>query len=278
MDETWTISELAEHAAAALAADGVPRVNGRVRDLPNERLIRWYTSIGLLDPPVGRRGRTALYGPRHLLQLLAVKRRQALGRSIAEIQVELAGVPDSLLRRIAAPDTDGLAPAGTTPQEVSAPKAQTPTVQGKAEEDADGDGGRIGDVADDTVTDLQSSADTEAGGIAPGDGVEIDIAHPRDAFWTVRPATRFHREPEPGSPLADTTGTTDAPDVPALIQGVRLAPGVTVMLETRHLNEDDLAAIAESAAPLLDTLRRRGLLEPADRAGSPQRHSPGRPQ
>jgi hypothetical protein len=29
-------------------------------------------------------GRTALYGPRHLLQVVAVKRRQAQGRSLAE--------------------------------------------------------------------------------------------------------------------------------------------------------------------------------------------------
>ncbi|MFD0898833.1 MerR family transcriptional regulator [Actinomadura sediminis] len=101
MDGTWTIGELADRAAAALAAGDSPPANGRVRDLPNERLIRWYTTIGLLDPPLGRRGRTALYGRRHLLQLVAVKRRQAAGRSIAEIQVELAAATDESLERIA---------------------------------------------------------------------------------------------------------------------------------------------------------------------------------
>ncbi|WP_262402522.1 helix-turn-helix domain-containing protein [Actinomadura sp. CNU-125] len=93
MDGTWTIGELADRATAALADHDSPPVNGRVRDLPNERLIRWYTTIGLIDPPLGRRGRTALYGRRHLLQLVAVKRRQATGRSIAEIQVELPPPP-----------------------------------------------------------------------------------------------------------------------------------------------------------------------------------------
>ncbi|SPT60058.1 MerR family transcriptional regulator [Actinomadura madurae] len=102
MERTWTIGELAEDAAAALAADGSAQVSGRVRDLPNERLIRWYTTIGLVDPPLGRRGRTSLYGPRHLLQLVAVKRRQAAGRSIAEIQLELAGAPNATLAQIAA--------------------------------------------------------------------------------------------------------------------------------------------------------------------------------
>ncbi|TDE22788.1 MerR family transcriptional regulator, partial [Actinomadura sp. 6K520] len=115
MEGTWTISELAERAAAALAVDGSTQVSGRVRDVPNERLIRWYTTIGLVDPPLGRRGRTALYGPRHLLQLVAVKRRQAAGRSIAEIQVELTGVTDATLERVAALPYPATAPPPQPP-------------------------------------------------------------------------------------------------------------------------------------------------------------------
>ncbi|MEV4255884.1 MerR family transcriptional regulator [Spirillospora sp. NPDC049652] len=256
MDETWTISELAEHAAAALAADGVPRVNGRVRDLPNERLIRWYTSIGLLDPPLGRRGRAALYGPRHLLQLLAVKRRQALGRSIAEIQVELAGAPDSLLRRIAA-DTDVAPESDAGPADQASP--------GLPEQDA---ASPLTDAQNDEVGAIHSAAAAGTGDGVPGDTVEIDVARPRDSFWTVRPTARFHGEPPPSAV---------PPVVPDVVHGVRLAPGVTVIVETRHLGEDDLAAIARSAAPLLDTLRRRGLLEPAGRVESPH-HPPGRHQ
>ncbi|MBB5779633.1 MerR family transcriptional regulator [Nonomuraea jabiensis] len=108
----WTIGELAERAALALRAgsDGAPALNGRVRDVPGERLIRWYTTIGLVDPPLTRRGRIAQYGRRHLLQLVAVKRLQAAGHSIAEIQTALAGATDRMLETAA-----GLAPAsGTT--------------------------------------------------------------------------------------------------------------------------------------------------------------------
>src|SRR4029077_9416572 len=47
--------------------------------------------------PRSRRGRVARYGRRHLLQLVAVKRRQAEGRSLAEIQAELAGATDDAL-------------------------------------------------------------------------------------------------------------------------------------------------------------------------------------
>ncbi|MFC7587562.1 helix-turn-helix domain-containing protein [Nonomuraea antimicrobica] len=101
MSDTWTIGELAEHAARALRAGAPPPANGRVRDVPGARLIRWYTTIGLVDPPLTRRGRTARYGRRHLLQLVAVKRLQASGRSIAEIQAVLAGATDRMLETAA---------------------------------------------------------------------------------------------------------------------------------------------------------------------------------
>ncbi|NJP90675.1 MerR family transcriptional regulator [Nonomuraea sp. FMUSA5-5] len=112
MSDTWTIGELAEHAARALRAGAPSPPNGRVRDVPSERLIRWYTTIGLVDPPLTRRGRIARYGRRHLLQLVAVKRLQAAGRSIAEIQVALAGATERMLESAA--HLDGPLPAPAT--------------------------------------------------------------------------------------------------------------------------------------------------------------------
>ena len=101
MDGTWTIGELAELAAGTLTAGPPHQVSGRVRELPNDRLIRWYVTVGLVDPPLSRTGRIARYGRRHLLQLVAVKRRQAQGRSLAEIQAELLGAPDAYLESVA---------------------------------------------------------------------------------------------------------------------------------------------------------------------------------
>jgi hypothetical protein len=46
-------------------------------------------------------GRTARYGARHLHQIVAVKRLQTEGRSLAEIQAELAGATNETLRRVA---------------------------------------------------------------------------------------------------------------------------------------------------------------------------------
>jgi DNA-binding transcriptional MerR regulator len=97
----WTLDELAERVDAALAVDYPGQSSGRVRDVPDRRAIRWYTTIGLVDRPVAHRGRTALYGPRHLLQLVAIKRLQARGLPLVAIQRELAGATDTQLARVA---------------------------------------------------------------------------------------------------------------------------------------------------------------------------------
>ncbi|MBG0816301.1 MerR family transcriptional regulator [Planomonospora sp. ID82291] len=125
----WTIGELVERASAVLSpppSSPLPppsvRQAGRGRDVPNERLVRWYATIGLVDPPAARRGRVALYGRRHLLQLIAVKRRQAEGRSIAEIQAELAGATDQTLEAIARLPA---CPDGEQPSRVPRPRFWT---------------------------------------------------------------------------------------------------------------------------------------------------------
>jgi DNA-binding transcriptional MerR regulator len=108
----WTIEELVDRVRAALSAEYPGAPNGRVRDLPDRRAVRWYATTGLVDRPSAMRGRTALYGPRHLLQLVAVKRRQAAGRTLAEIQAELAGATDTTLAAVARVPDHLLAGAG----------------------------------------------------------------------------------------------------------------------------------------------------------------------
>src|SRR5919197_2486679 len=104
MDEAhapWTLAELTDRVAEALAVGYRGQRSGRVRDVPDQRAIRWYTTLGLVDRPGAMRGRTALYGRRHLLQLVAIKRLQAAGRTLAEVQEELAAASDERLERIA---------------------------------------------------------------------------------------------------------------------------------------------------------------------------------
>lgn len=94
-DAAWTLDDLTAEVAAALARDYGGASSGRVRDVPDRRTIRYYTTLGLIDRPAAMRGRTALYGPRHLLQLVAIKKLQAAGRSLSEIEAALAGQTDS---------------------------------------------------------------------------------------------------------------------------------------------------------------------------------------
>lgn len=181
----WTIDELAQLVGEALGADYAGQTNGRVREVPDRRTIRWYTTIGLLDRPAAMRGRTALYGRRHLLQLVAVKRLQADGRTIAEVQEALLGAADVTLDELAHLPELPVAPP-------SAARLASP-------------------------------------------------AAPPARFWAARPAS-----PSPNA---------------ALIPGVRLANGVTLVLDgaPRPLDAADLTAIADAATALLDVLHERGL-------------------
>lgn len=97
----WTLAELSAQVDAALAVDYAGQVNGRVREVPDIRTIRYYTTLGLIDRPAQMRGRTALYSERHLLQLVAIKRLQAKGLSLTEIQQRLLGQTNTALRRLA---------------------------------------------------------------------------------------------------------------------------------------------------------------------------------
>jgi DNA-binding transcriptional MerR regulator len=97
----WTIEELVAQAALALSENYEGQGSGRTRDMPDLRTIRYYTTLGLLDRSAAMRGRTALYGRRHLLQLAAIKRLQAKGMTLAELQSQLLGLSDAELEAIA---------------------------------------------------------------------------------------------------------------------------------------------------------------------------------
>jgi DNA-binding transcriptional MerR regulator len=184
VSDGWTIDELAARVAAALGDGYRGAPNGRVRDLPDARAIRWYATIGLVDRPAAMRGRTALYGTRHLLQLVAVKRRQADGRSIAEIQEELAGAGEAALRAIARVPNALLAPTGEQPA------------------GAEPAGGRTATAAAPTAADAVESPARPA------------------RFWTERPAVPQPADP----PVADPVGPALLTGVPLEGGAVLLLP------------------------------------------------------
>jgi hypothetical protein len=150
-EASWTLDELVRRVSVGLADPAYPGApNGRVRGLPDRRAVRWYTTTGLVDRPV-MQGRTALYGARHLLQLVAVKRRQAQGRSLAEIQAELAGATNATLRRVAGvPDELTMPESEAEPGPQEQPAAARPSSRARfwAETPAP-----AGPVASDSVAD-----------------------------------------------------------------------------------------------------------------------------
>jgi DNA-binding transcriptional MerR regulator len=99
VDALWNLSELVAEVAARIDALPAPR-NGQVRAVPDERTVRYYVTLGLLDRPSAMRGRTALYGPRHVAQVVAIKRLQAMGRSLQEIQALWPTLDDPTLARM----------------------------------------------------------------------------------------------------------------------------------------------------------------------------------
>ena len=121
-DGLMTIEALGEAVRRALDGEEAP-ANGQVRAVPDIRTIRYYTTLGLIDRPAELRGRTALYAQRHVLQLVAVKRLQAEGLSLADIQARLTGLPDSKLRRLARVEVSAVAAAPSREAASAAPAA-----------------------------------------------------------------------------------------------------------------------------------------------------------
>jgi DNA-binding transcriptional MerR regulator len=95
----WTLSELVEQAAQRIEALPSPK-NGQVRAVPDERTVRYYAAIGLLERPAAMRGRTALYESRHLAQIVAIKRLQGTGKSLGEIRELWPTLDDLSLARM----------------------------------------------------------------------------------------------------------------------------------------------------------------------------------
>jgi DNA-binding transcriptional MerR regulator len=232
----WTLGELTARVAAALAVGYRGQSSGRVRDLPDQRAIRWYTTLGLVDRPSAMRGRTALYGRRHLLQLVAIKRLQAAGRSLAEVQQELAASSDERLERLAdLPATAAAPPGMAVPAGMAATAAPSRAAPASTPRRQAGEGRR---------------RFWAAGAAAVADGP----AAPADATGQAD-STEAEELAGPG----EATPPPDRPTV-AQLQAVQLANGVTLLLGTaRPLDGEDLLALQAAARPLLAVVHTRGL-------------------
>ena len=97
----WPIGELTKRVSAALSVGYEGPANGQISAVPNLRTIRYYTTLGILDRATVMKGRTALYGRKHLLQLVAIKRLQSEGLSLTQVQQRLSGMKKGELEALA---------------------------------------------------------------------------------------------------------------------------------------------------------------------------------
>ncbi len=98
-DRELTLDGLVEAAGRSLRQSGLQPDDGRVADGVDARGVRYYQTIGVIDRPVRYDGRRAVYGYRHLVQLLAVKKLQQEGHPLPLIQRALAGRSTEVLEQ-----------------------------------------------------------------------------------------------------------------------------------------------------------------------------------
>ncbi|HEX8190698.1 MAG TPA: MerR family transcriptional regulator [Pyrinomonadaceae bacterium] len=95
------VAGLAEAAARILAESGAARQGrGTVTELPDERTVRYYLAEGLIPPADEKQGTASVFGFRHLLQLLVVKKLQAEGLPIRAIRELVTGKTERQLERL----------------------------------------------------------------------------------------------------------------------------------------------------------------------------------
>src|SRR5262245_12498043 len=122
-----TLLSLTKAAEVVLAHAPAP-ADRRVARFPDERTIRYYQSLGLIERPLRYDGKEAIYGYPHLLRVVAVKLLQHQGLSLAQVQSALAGVSVRKLETAVAESLGGnqvraakrsalpLAPAAAAPE------------------------------------------------------------------------------------------------------------------------------------------------------------------
>jgi DNA-binding transcriptional MerR regulator len=239
VDEPLTLPGLVAEVARRIAALPAPR-NGQVRAVPDERTVRYYGTIGLLDRPAAMRGRTALYGRKHVAQVVAIKRLQAMGRSLSEIQQLWPTLDDTTLARMSGVE---LPPAAKPPARPSfwkreaAGASPADGLRGAADDRA---GGSLADDrADGSPTDDRADARGRAGDDA--DRASDELAAPAVTGHASRAARDM---------------------APAVELRLQLAPSVVLSLSVDesvalNLSPADVHALRAAAAPLLAELASR---------------------
>ena len=105
----FSLDELVENAARLIEAFVPKQERYKVTDYPDARTVRFYTTRGLMDKPNRYNGQNAMYGSKHLLQLVIIKYLQSQYLSIRKIDEIISGLTqDDLLKLINHPQKENL--------------------------------------------------------------------------------------------------------------------------------------------------------------------------
>lgn len=94
------VAGLADEAAKILTESGLAQERGTVSEVPDERTVRYYLTEGLVSPAEDKQGTASVFGYRHLLQLLVVKKLQSEHLPIRKIRDLVDGRTERELERL----------------------------------------------------------------------------------------------------------------------------------------------------------------------------------
>ena len=220
MSSLFKIEKLRQLASFALdSTDYQPADSARVRAVPDVRTIRYYTTLGLIDRPAEMQGRTAMYGLRHVEQLVAIKRLQAQGLTLSDIQHRMIGMPAEDLKKLARLPKDiqrKTSAANLSASEFTSPKETGPTSESSV-------------ATDETSSEPTSESSGE--------------------LWRRVPQSR--RPPVSGK-------STETSRIKHIVR-LPISAGVSIDVTLNHpaTADFDLARIVQSAEPLLKELQRQ---------------------
>jgi len=89
MTSEFSLEELAAEVQTWAGKHRICPANGQAADEITARTIRYYRTLGLLDPPIGNYAKT--FSEKHKLQLIAIRLYQSQGLPLRKIRDELYG-------------------------------------------------------------------------------------------------------------------------------------------------------------------------------------------
>jgi DNA-binding transcriptional MerR regulator len=202
-----------------------PAESKRIRAVPDTRTIRYYTTLGLIDRPAEMRGRTAMYEPHHVMQIVAIKRLQAANQSLSDVQERLLGITKKQLTKLA-----DLPDGFWESADRYLSRKTTKTVEPVSQEDE------------------------------PREFWNEPPALPDAALPVTTPITAVHE-----TPMVFSSRSASAPDrALRRCMSWEPMPGVKLLIEGAADDTSiDLSRLQDAAVPLLNELLRQGLLKAA---------------